>query len=154
RLTTSRLSRAPVLRIADDGRRWSLWSAGCAARYPETAGPSRSLATASATLGHGPAIPRLIRTFTTTAARRPSLAAPWFRAMIARWPRPPPAGGPMYRTEGLLRRHLGVRYPAGQGRMVLRTELDWDDDVEALSVSDDGETSTFALEAQKPFLYF
>jgi predicted alpha/beta superfamily hydrolase len=60
----------------------------------------------------------------------------------------------MYRTETLLRRQLRVRYPEGRGRMVLRTELDWDRDVEPVAVSDDGETSTFALEAQKPFLYF
>ena len=60
----------------------------------------------------------------------------------------------MYETETLLRRQLRVRYPAGHGRMVLRTELDWDRDLEPVAVSDDGETSTFALEAKKPFLYF
>ncbi len=60
----------------------------------------------------------------------------------------------MYRTETLLRRQLRVRYPAGRGRMILRTELDWDRDAEPVAVSDDGETSTFALEAKKPFLYF
>lgn len=38
--------------------------------------------------------------------------------------------------------------------MVLRTELDWESDLEPVEVSDDGETSTFALEARKPFLYF
>ena len=38
--------------------------------------------------------------------------------------------------------------------MVLRTELDWDRDLEPVAVSDDGETSTFALETKKPFLYF
>ena len=53
-----------------------------------------------------------------------------------------------------LRRQLRVRYPAGRGRVVLRTELDWDRDLEPIRVSDDGETSTFALEARKPFLYF
>ena len=60
----------------------------------------------------------------------------------------------MYETETLLRRQLRVRYPAGQGRMVLRTELDWDRDQEPISVSEDGETSTFRLETRKPFLYF
>src|SRR5262249_58609968 len=60
----------------------------------------------------------------------------------------------MYRTETVLRRQLRVRYPAGQGRLVLRTELDWDRDLEAESVSEDGETSTFALAAARPFLYF
>jgi predicted alpha/beta superfamily hydrolase len=37
--------------------------------------------------------------------------------------------------------------------MVLRTELDWDVDVEPTEVSDDGATSTFVLEARRPFLY-
>lgn len=60
----------------------------------------------------------------------------------------------MYETGTLLRRRLRVRYPAGPGRMVLRTELDWDRDVDPLEVSDDGATSTFALETHKPFLYF
>jgi predicted alpha/beta superfamily hydrolase len=66
----------------------------------------------------------------------------------------PTDAGALYRTETLLRRQLNVRYPAGRGRMVLRTELDWDRDVEPAVVSDDGGTSTFALEARKPFLYF
>lgn len=60
----------------------------------------------------------------------------------------------MYRTQTLLRRELRVRHPAGRGRIVLRTEIDWDRDLEPVSVSDDGETTTFALEARKPFLYF
>src|SRR5262245_29233116 len=38
--------------------------------------------------------------------------------------------------------------------MVLRTELDWDRDQEPVAVSEDGETSTFALETRQPFLYF
>ena len=37
-------------------------------------------------------------------------------------------GGAMYRTETLLRRQIRVRYPAGRGRIVLRTELDWERD--------------------------
>ena len=60
----------------------------------------------------------------------------------------------LYRTETVLRRELRVRYPLTEGRIVLRTDLDWDRDVEAASVSDDGTTFTFALEAKKPFLYF
>jgi len=60
----------------------------------------------------------------------------------------------MYETQKVLHRQLRVRYPAGHGRMVLRTELDWDRDLEPVSVSEDGETSTFALETRKPFLYF
>ena len=34
----------------------------------------------------------------------------------------------MYQTETLLRRKLRVRHPAGRGRMVLRSELDWERD--------------------------
>jgi hypothetical protein len=52
----------------------------------------------------------------------------------------------MYQTATLLRRQLQVRYPAGRGRVVLRTELDWDRDLEPIRVSDDGERSTFGLE--------
>lgn len=60
----------------------------------------------------------------------------------------------MYKTEALLRRTLRVHYPEGSGRIVLRTELDWDEDVAPAAVSDDGATSTFTLEGKKPFLYF
>ncbi len=60
----------------------------------------------------------------------------------------------MYRTEMLLSRQLRVHYPAGPGRMVLRTELDWEKDLEPVLVSPDGNTSTFTLEVRRPFLYF
>src|SRR6478752_5992633 len=60
----------------------------------------------------------------------------------------------MYQTETLLRRTLRVHYPEGKGRMVLRSELDWDHDLAAEAVSGDGHTSTFTLEAKKPFLHF
>ena len=60
----------------------------------------------------------------------------------------------MYHTEALLRRTLRVHYPEGDARMVLRSELDWDEDIPPEAVSDDGSTSTFSLEARKPFLYF
>jgi predicted alpha/beta superfamily hydrolase len=60
----------------------------------------------------------------------------------------------LYRTERTLTRTLRVAYPAGRGRIVLRTEQDWDKDVEPVSVSKDGNVSTFALEADQPFLYF
>jgi predicted alpha/beta superfamily hydrolase len=60
----------------------------------------------------------------------------------------------LYRTETVLRRVLRVSYPAGNGKIVLRTEQDWNRDVEAVSVSEDGTTWTFELEADQPFLYF
>lgn len=60
----------------------------------------------------------------------------------------------MYRTRKVLRRQLHVRYPAEGATIVLRTELDWDHDLEPASVSDDGTCFTFALEAARPFLRF
>ena len=60
----------------------------------------------------------------------------------------------LYKTETKLRRRLRVAYPAGNGRMVLRTEQDWDKTIEPVSVSEDGNTSTFEVEADQPFLYF
>lgn len=60
----------------------------------------------------------------------------------------------MYETETMLTRELRVRYPLAEGRIVLRTSLDWDRDLEARSVSDDGTCYTFQLEARRPFLYF
>jgi predicted alpha/beta superfamily hydrolase len=59
-----------------------------------------------------------------------------------------------YQTRDVLRRQLRIRYPAGEGTIVLRTELDWDLDVEPVAVDDHGETSTFDLAARRPFLYF
>jgi predicted alpha/beta superfamily hydrolase len=60
----------------------------------------------------------------------------------------------MYETQAVLRRELRVHYPAGRGRIVLRSELDWERDVPPSDVSKDGHTYSFALEARKPFLYF
>src|SRR5678816_998992 len=60
----------------------------------------------------------------------------------------------LYRTERTLARTLRVAYPSGRGRMVLRTEQDWERDVEPMAVSEDGNVSTFSLEADQPFLYF
>ena len=60
----------------------------------------------------------------------------------------------MREIETLLRRQLRVRYPAGEGRVVLRTELDWERDLEAVAVSEDGTTSTFDLLANRPYFYF
>jgi predicted alpha/beta superfamily hydrolase len=60
----------------------------------------------------------------------------------------------MYQTATLLTRELRIWYPLAEGRIVLRTSLDWECDLEAVSVSDDGTCYTFALEARRPFLYF
>jgi predicted alpha/beta superfamily hydrolase len=60
----------------------------------------------------------------------------------------------LYKTQTTLERSLRVAYPAGRGRVVLRTESDWEKDIEPDAVSDDGNTSTFTVRADQPFLYF
>ena len=60
----------------------------------------------------------------------------------------------LYKTEGVLSRSVRLRYPADNGRLVLRTELDWDRSIEPDTVSGDGNTSTFELSADQPYLYF
>lgn len=59
-----------------------------------------------------------------------------------------------YKTGTKLSRTLRVRYPAGRGKLTLRTELNWDRDLEPIAVSDDGATSVFKIEADQPYLYF
>ena len=54
----------------------------------------------------------------------------------------PEATESLYNTRTTLRRLLRVRYPLQDGRIVLRTELDWDRNLEPAAVSDDG-TFTF-----------
>ena len=56
----------------------------------------------------------------------------------------------MHEVGTLLRRELRVRYPAGRGRILLRTELDWDRNLEPIAVDDDGATSIFLLETRRP----
>jgi predicted alpha/beta superfamily hydrolase len=58
-----------------------------------------------------------------------------------------PAGPPFRRT-------LRVVYPLAEGRIVLRTEQDWNRDVEPDAPPDGGHTVTFTLESRKAFLYF
>jgi hypothetical protein len=60
----------------------------------------------------------------------------------------------LYKTERTLQRRLRVAYPAGNGRLVLRTDQDWDKDIGPISISEDGTISTFEVEADQPFLYF
>jgi predicted alpha/beta superfamily hydrolase len=47
-----------------------------------------------------------------------------------------------------------VNYPPGRGRILLRTDQDWERDVEPVAVSDDGTRSDFALESRAPYRYF
>jgi hypothetical protein len=52
------------------------------------------------------------------------------------------------------KRKVRVCYPAGTGTLVLRTDLDWERDIDPVAVSSDGNTATFEIEAQRPFVYF
>jgi len=60
----------------------------------------------------------------------------------------------LYKTSTIQKRTLRLAYPSGRGKIILRTEDDWDKDIEPISISEDGNTLTFELEANKPFLYF
>jgi predicted alpha/beta superfamily hydrolase len=60
----------------------------------------------------------------------------------------------LYKTRATLKRTLRVCYPAGTGKVVLRTEANWDRNIEPISVGDDGNSSTFELSADQPYLYF
>ena len=60
----------------------------------------------------------------------------------------------LYSTRTTLERTLRVAYPADGGRLVLRTEQDWDRDIEPEAASDDGTAWTFRVRADQPFVYF
>jgi predicted alpha/beta superfamily hydrolase len=59
----------------------------------------------------------------------------------------------LYQTGTLLARTLQVAYPPGSGDVILRTALDWNKDIEPVSVSTAG-ISTFHVQTRHPFLYF
>jgi predicted alpha/beta superfamily hydrolase len=58
------------------------------------------------------------------------------------------------KARAILERTLRVSYPAAGGRLILRTELDWNRDIEPVAMNEDGNTWTFRLQANQPFLYF
>ena len=60
----------------------------------------------------------------------------------------------LYRTRTPLERTLRVSYPAGAGRLTLRTDEDWDTDIDAETISSDSRTWTFRVRAARPFVYF
>jgi len=66
----------------------------------------------------------------------------------------PGAAGTSRAGDPPFRRTLRVIYPLAEGRIVLRTEQDWNRDVEPDGPPDGGHTCTFTLESKKPFLYF
>jgi len=49
---------------------------------------------------------------------------------------------------------IRVIYPLRSGRIVLRTDEDWNRDVEAVEVSPDGTTFEFRFETDNPYFYF
>lgn len=52
-----------------------------------------------------------------------------------------------------LSREIKVRYPAGRGSMVLRSELDWNRDILPERTEEDGNLTVFRLECDRPFVY-
>src|SRR5262245_11608578 len=60
----------------------------------------------------------------------------------------------LYTTRQMLERTLRVGYPTAGGQLTLRTEQDWDKDVDPIAVSEDGNIWTFRVRADQPFLYF
>ena len=52
------------------------------------------------------------------------------------------------------KRKCRVCYPPGTGKLVIRTELDWERNVHPSALSSDGSTATFEIEAQQPFVHF
>ena len=52
------------------------------------------------------------------------------------------------------RRRIVVHYPLESGRLIVRTEHDWERDVEADEVSEDGTCYAFWLDSERPWLYF
>lgn len=59
----------------------------------------------------------------------------------------------MSQSETIHRRKVNVHFPAGQGRMVLCTDDDWERELEPSEVSADGQTSTFVLESTRLYCY-
>jgi len=65
-----------------------------------------------------------------------------------------PAPELLYKTSTALKRTLRVIYPAGRGHIVLRTQFDWNKNLEPIAISDDGTVSTFEITSRQPFVYF
>ena len=47
------------------------------------------------------------------------------------------------------KRTLRVCYPPGEGKLVIRTELDWELNIHPIAVSSDGSTATFESRGAK-----
>ena len=60
----------------------------------------------------------------------------------------------LYTTRGTLERTLRVSYPPGAGELTLRTDEDWEKDIEPIAVTSDRTLWTFQVRAARPFVYF
>ncbi len=49
---------------------------------------------------------------------------------------------------------IRVIYPSNQGRIALRTEADWDANIEPNSVRQHGCLSEFQIDTERPYFYF
>ena len=58
------------------------------------------------------------------------------------------------RSKSKFKRTLRVCYPVGSGSFVVRTDSNWDRNMDPVDVSSDGNTTIFEIEAHKPFVYF
>jgi hypothetical protein len=49
---------------------------------------------------------------------------------------------------------IRIHYPTNGGRIALRTEEDWDSNIEAHSIRRNGCISEFQIETERPYFYF
>lgn len=49
---------------------------------------------------------------------------------------------------------ITIHYPLSEGRIVLHTDLGWDDEIEAAEVGDDGTRWEFTVSTERPYFYF
>jgi hypothetical protein len=49
---------------------------------------------------------------------------------------------------------IRVVYPTGGGRIALRTEENWDSDIEVRSIGQNGCVSEFWIQTERPYFYF
>jgi hypothetical protein len=49
---------------------------------------------------------------------------------------------------------IRIHYPTNGGRIALRTEDDWDSNIEANSIRQKGRISEFQIETERPYFYF
>ena len=82
------------------------------------------------------------------------LVRPGHRQPVARVRHGGGAPRAMSSAPASFRRTLRVVYPLKEGRIGLRTEADWQKDIEPDETDAAGHTFTFTVESEKPFLYF